>query len=86
MNCDKIRVSSLHAVSQPLLAYPFWFKNNAPIGSHAVNDPLPAFFFNRLNRDDFISLDPENVGYLHARSLVHFCVDRTFVFRHNRTP
>lgn len=62
-----IDVSALHAVSQPLTDYQFWFKDNAFVGSQTVTDPLPLFFSTRLNRDDFLSLDPENSEYLHPR-------------------
>jgi hypothetical protein len=65
-----IDVSSLHAVSHPVLDYQPWFKNNAFVGSQTVTDPLPAFFPIRLNRDDFISLDPENSEYLHPKAPV----------------
>ena len=63
-----IDVSTLHAVSLPVLDYQAWFKNNGFVTSQTVTDPLPAFFSMRLNRDDFISLEPENDEYLHPRA------------------
>ena len=63
-----IDVSSLHAVSLPVIDYQAWFKENGFVASQTVTDPLPVFFSTRLSRDDFISFDPENDEYLHPRA------------------
>jgi eukaryotic-like serine/threonine-protein kinase len=65
-----VDVSTLHAVSLPVLDYQSWFKDNGFVASQTVTDPLPVFFSKRLKSDDFISLEPENVEYLHPRSPV----------------